>query len=172
MDLQLRKVYICNSYTMQRYERSIEIQVPVEELFAFHTEPSNLPRITPPNVRVEVLRHDPPGEDAIVELRVRPILLLPFISTRLRMRFDIFDPPRRLADVQVAGPFRSWRQIREFIPIDESHSLLHDTVLYELPLGPLGRLVNNLFVARQVRRMFEHRQMTTKELLEVNRSPG
>ena len=152
---------------MQRYERSIETQVPVEELFAFHTEPSNLLRITPPNVRVEVLRHDPPGEGAIVELRVHPISFLPFISSRWRMRFEIFDPPRRLADVQIAGPFRSWRQIREFIPIDESHSLLHDTVLYELPFGPLGRLVNSLFVARMVRRMFEHRQSATKRLLET-----
>ncbi len=151
---------------MQRYERSIEIQVPVGELFAFHTEPSNLLRITPPNVRVEVLRHDPPGEDAIVELRVRPIPFLPFISSRWRMRFDIFDAPRRLADVQVSGPFRHWRQIREFIPIDDEHSLLHDTVLYELPFGPLGRLVNSLVVARQIRHMFEHRQSATKRLLE------
>ena len=152
---------------MQRYERSIQIPVPVEELFAFHTEPSNLLRITPPGVRVEIMRHDVPGEDAVVELRVRPIPFLPFISSRWRMRFDIFDPPRRLADVQVSGPFRHWRQLREFIPIDGSHSLLHDTVLYELPFGPLGRLVNSLFVARQIRRMFEHRQMATKHLLEA-----
>jgi ligand-binding SRPBCC domain-containing protein len=148
---------------MQRYERSITIHVPVERLFAFHTDPANLPRITPKNVRVDILRHDPPAEGAIVEVRVR---FLPFLPTRWRLRFDVFDPPRRLCDLQERGPFRSWRQMREFIPLSKDSSMLHDIVEYELPAGFIGKLMARWFVRARVQEMFEFRQKETKRLIE------
>lgn len=148
---------------MHTYTTSIRIHASVEGVFAFHTDPSNLLRITPPDIRVEILRFDAAGEGAMVELCVHP---LPFISTRWLMRFDVFEPPYRLSDVQVRGPFRHWRQLREFIPDGDEHCLLRDTVEYELPFGILGRMVNRFFVARQIRLMFAHRQAATKEGIE------
>ena len=37
-------------------------------------------------------------------------------------------------------------------------TLMRDTVDYELPLGPLGALVNALFVRRSVERIFDYRR--------------
>jgi ligand-binding SRPBCC domain-containing protein len=150
---------------MDTYTTSIRIKASVESVFAFHTEPANLLRITPRHIRVDILRFDSPGEGALVELRVRP---LPLISTRWLMRFDVFEPPHRLADVQVRGPFRRWRQLREFIPDGEEHCLLRDTVEYELPFGLLGRIVNRVFFARQIRGMFAFRQEMTREAVETS----
>ncbi|MBN1449203.1 MAG: SRPBCC family protein [Bacteroidetes bacterium] len=148
---------------MQRYERSISVNAPVERLFAFHTDPANLLRITPKNVRVDILRHDPAGEGAIVEVRVR---FLPFLSTRWRLRFEVFDPPRRLCDLQEKGPFRYWRQTREFIPLSEDSSMLHDVLEYELPGGFIGAFLARTFVHTRVAEMFEFRQKETKRLIE------
>jgi ligand-binding SRPBCC domain-containing protein len=148
---------------MDTYTTSTRIKAAVESVFAFHTDPANLLCITPRHIRVDVLRFDTPGEDAVVELRVRPF---PLISTRWLMRFDVFEPPHRLSDVQVRGPFRRWRQLREFIPDGEEYCLLRDTVEYQLPFGMLGRIVNRVFVARQIRGMLAYRQEKTKEAVE------
>jgi ligand-binding SRPBCC domain-containing protein len=37
-------------------------------------------------------------------------------------------------------------------------TLVRDHVEYEVPLGPLGELANRLFVARQLRRIFDFRR--------------
>lgn len=148
---------------MHTYTASIRIEAPPPVVFAFHTDPANLLRITPPHVKVELLRFDETREGAMVELRVRP---LPFVATRWLMRFDIFDPPRRLQDVQVRGPFRSWRQLREFIPDGKNACILRDTVGYALPFGPVGRIAYRMFVAREIRKIFAHRQAEIKRLVE------
>ena len=154
---------------MHTYTTSIRIAAAAERVFAFHTEPANLLRITPDKITVEILRFDPAGEGAMVELRVRP---LPLIAARWLMRFDVFEPPAgdrhgRLQDTQQRGPFRSWRQLREFIPDGPEASVLRDTVEYALPLGALGRLLDRLIVRREVRKMFHHRQAAIKRLLEA-----
>lgn len=153
---------------MHTYTTSIRIAASAERVFAFHTEPANLLRITPGKIKVDILRFDPAGEGAMVELRVRP---LPLIATRWLMRFDVFEPPAdgrpgRLQDTQQRGPFRAWRQLREFIPDGADACLLRDTVEYALPFGALGRLLDRLVVRREVRKMFAHRQATIKWLLE------
>ena len=153
---------------MHMHITSILIQAPAEDAYAFHTDPANLLRITPKGIKVEILRFDPSGPDAIVELKVKPFPLIPLIAMRWRMRFDIVEPPYRLSDVQVSGPFRYWRQLREFIPNGPDACILRDTVEYTLPFGFLGRVANRLFVARLIRRMFDHRQEATRSILEAH----
>ena len=153
---------------MHTYTTSIHIAAPAERVFAFHTEPAHLLRITPEKITVEILRFDPAGEGAMVELRVSP---LPMVATRWLMRFDVFEPPTdgrpgRLQDAQVRGPFRAWRQLREFLPEGGNACVLRDTVEYTLPFGALGRLLDRLVVRREVRKMFAHRQAAIKKLLE------
>ncbi|MCZ7556715.1 MAG: SRPBCC family protein [Bacteroidia bacterium] len=148
---------------MHTYTTSIRIHASVESVFAFHTDPANLLRITPRTIRVDILRFDAAGEGAMVELRIRP---LPLIFTRWLMRFDVFEPPYRLSDVQVRGPFRHWRQLREFIPDGDEYCLLRDTVEYALPFGIFGRILNRALVARQIRGMFAYRQEKTRETVE------
>lgn len=154
---------------MHTYTASIRIAAPPEAVFAFHTEPANLLKITPEKIKVDLLRFDTAKEGAMVELRVHP---LSFVATRLLMRFDVFEPPEggrtgRLQDVQERGPFRSWRQLREFLPEGEKECQLRDTVEYELPFGALGRLINRLFVRREIVKMFAHRQAAIKRLIEA-----
>ena len=145
-----------------RITRSIEIAADIEKVFGFHTDPANLLKITPPNIRVEILRHDPPGRGAVVVLRVKPF---PLVTQTWEMCFDEFDAPRRMSDVQVRGPFKTWRQTREFASSPEG-MVLTDTVDYTLPLGLLGALADALFVRRHIGAMFTHRQDTIKRLME------
>ena len=73
-------------------------------------------------------------------------------------------------DVQMRGPFRRWRHCHTVVaatsPVTgEPGTLLRDSVEYELPLGPLGKVANLVFVRRQIGRIFRFRHRRTLELL-------
>lgn len=152
----------------ERYVAQVRIAAEPERVFAFHTDPENLLRITPPGMKVEVAFQDPMAPGARVVLRVRP---LPLVVQLWEMEFDVYEPPHRMRDVQRRGPFRLWQQTRTF-RAERGGTLLVDEVEYELPFGILGRVANALVVRRQIRGMFAYRQKRTKELIEsqVDRS--
>jgi ligand-binding SRPBCC domain-containing protein len=71
-------------------------------------------------------------------------------------------------NVQDEGPCRSWHHRHEFIA--QTHNgvagtLVRDTVDYEVGLGVLGRIANQLFVTRQMRQTFLARQRVLESLL-------
>lgn len=149
---------------MQRYERSIVIAAPRERLFAFHEETENLLRISPPNAGMEVLAVEGASQlGRRVHLRMTQ---LGIFSTTMIIEFIEYDPPRRMVDVQRKGPFRSWRQERIFEEV-EGGTRLTDSVIFEAPLGVLGRLAERLLIAPRIRAMFTYRQERTKELIET-----
>ncbi|WP_372467467.1 SRPBCC family protein [Microbacterium maritypicum] len=78
------------------------------------------------------------------------------IPFRLRsIVFDV-DPPRGFSDRQIAGPFRDFLHQHRF----EEHpagTLMHDTVTFHSPLGPLGRLVDAMFLRAYMRRLILER---------------
>ena len=78
------------------------------------------------------------------------------IPFRLRsIVFDV-DPPRGFSDRQIAGPFRDFLHQHRF----EEHpagTLMHDTVAFHSPLGPLGRVVDAMFLRAYMRRLIVER---------------
>jgi ligand-binding SRPBCC domain-containing protein len=78
-----------------------------------------------------------------------------------------FDPPYRIVDAQLVGPFARWEHRHRFVesPEGEGGTWVEDRVTYRLPLGPLGRLDHALGVGRRIRRLFAHRDRRLRELL-------
>ena len=78
------------------------------------------------------------------------------IPFRLRsVVFDI-DPPHRFCDRQIAGPFGAFLHEHVF----EEHpqgTLMRDTITFRSPFGPLGRLVDRLFMRSYMRRLIDER---------------
>lgn len=78
------------------------------------------------------------------------------IPFRLRsLVFDI-DPPRGFSDRQISGPFGAFLHEHLF----EEHpagTLMRDTVTFRSPFGPLGRLVDALFMRSYLRRLIAER---------------
>lgn len=78
------------------------------------------------------------------------------IPFRLRTIVYDVDPPRGFRDRQLSGPFGAFRHEHVF----EEHSrgtLLRDTIVFRSPLGPIGRLVDRLFMREYMRRLIEER---------------
>lgn len=149
--------------SIHTYSRSIEINAPQTEVFHFHDDTNNLLRITPPSIKVKILRADPPGKGAFVKLKVTQF---GFLTQIMEMEFTAYDAPHFLTDTQRKGKFKSFVQERRFETASHNTTILTDTLHYELPFGILGDLVNFLFVRKIISSMFSYRQERTKELLE------
>lgn len=152
---------------MPSYRRSIEIAAPIDAVFHFHDDPRNLLRITPPQVKLELLEvrgEKPEGR----EIRIR-MTQFGLLRNTILIRFIRYQPPHLLVDEQKNGPFRFWRQTRHFEETS-SGTLLTDVVEYEVPFGFLGRLADRLVIAPRVRSMFEYRQRRIREILEGEQS--
>jgi ligand-binding SRPBCC domain-containing protein len=124
------------------------------EVFGFFERPENLAEITPPWLGFRVLTPSP--------IRMAPGLTIDYTVRVLGMRrpwrsvITQYTPPHAFRDVQVIGPYRRWDHRHHFRG-ECGGTVIEDVVLYELPLGPLGRLLDRLVVRRQLDAIFDFR---------------
>ncbi|MDT5122566.1 MAG: hypothetical protein QOC96_2048 [Acidobacteriota bacterium] len=141
------------------------IEARPERVFAFHELPDALARLTPPWEKARVVQPAPDlrvGSTAIVETR-----LFGLFPVRWVAKHTLYDPPRMFEDVQVSGPFHSWRH-RHIVEPHQDGSILRDDVEYEPPLGFIGRLSAPLLIVPRLRRLFDYRHRVTREWCETN----
>ena len=149
-----------------RFVKESVIRARPERVFAFHELPDALARLTPPWESARVIEHAPSlrvGARAVVETRVFGVVPVRWVALH-----TAYEPPRMFEDVQVSGPFHSWRHRHTVGPHAEGATLL-DEVEYEPPLGPLGRALAPLLVEPRLRRMFDYRHRVTREWCEGGR---
>jgi|1185.fasta_scaffold346156_1 ligand-binding SRPBCC domain-containing protein len=125
------------------------------EVFAFFADAANLERITPASLHFEIRSPQPIAMGAGATIQYQ--LSLFGLKFRWRTLIESFEPETGFVDVQAKGPYRSWRHTHTFTDAPGG-TLVRDHVEYEVPLGPLGELANRLFVARQLRRIFDFRR--------------
>ncbi len=139
-------------------ESEIWLREPLEVVFPFFANAHNLGLLTPPWLRFEVLT---PGEISIQPgARIDYRLRLRGLPIRWQSEITVFEPPFRFVDEQRRGPYRRWVHHHEFAERDGS-TLTSDRVAYSV-WG--GALVNRLFVAPDLRRVFAYRRQKLKEL--------
>jgi len=156
------------------------VPFPLELIFAFFSNPENLPRIMPPSSGTRLIQVNrtpaPPGlrnseEAAGVGSRIiTSFRVVPFLPIRKRWiaRITEFEWNRYFADVQDEGPFQSWHHRHEFAdsPQDgRAGTLVRDVIDYEVGFGFIGSIANAMFVRRQMEATFAERQKRLPELL-------
>jgi ligand-binding SRPBCC domain-containing protein len=143
------------------------IEARPERVFAFHELPDALARLTPPWEKARVIQPAPDlhvGATAIVETR-----LFGLFPVRWVAKHTLYDPPRMFEDIQVSGPFHSWRH-RHIVEPHQDGAILRDDVEYEPPLGFIGRLSAPVLIIPRLQRMFDYRHQVTREWCEANES--
>src|SRR5438034_2361245 len=83
------------------------------------------------------------------------------IRQRLTARISRFERPRMFEDVMVRGAFASLRHVHEFLPRDGGTTML-DTFTFESPLGPLGAIVDRVYLAGYMRRFLVARGSSSR----------
>lgn len=138
---------------------------PVDEVFGFFGDASNLNLLTPPWLHFEILTPAPipMHVGALIDYRIR----LRGIPMTWRTRISQWEPNRRFVDEQVRGPYLEWIHTHSFEPVDGGTSMT-DSVRYRVPGGAV---VNALFVQRDVTRIFRYRLDALRGVFDCRPSP-
>lgn len=160
------------------------VPFPRQRVFAFFSNPENLPRIMPAasgTKLIAVNRMPPPpppsgtvgdrsagiGSTIVTSFRVFP--LLP-IRMKWVARITEFEWNHHFADVQDKGPFKSWHHRHGFAAETRAGiagTLVKDVIDYEVGFSFVGAMANALFVRRQMENTFAQRQQTLPQLLRL-----
>jgi len=157
--------------TLEIYRTECWLPREREAVFAFFGDALNLQAITPPWLSFSVLTPVPivmrPG--TLIDYRLR----LHGIPFRWQTEITHWEPPFRFVDEQRRGPYRRWVHTHTFEE-QAGGTLCSDSVSYAVPGG---RLVDRLFVRRDVEKIFNFRHRALWSQLAnraqpMQRAPG
>lgn len=146
-----------------RFIKESIIRASPERVFEFHEQPDVLSLLMPPWESARVIQAagiSKVGAQAIIETKV----FGPFV-VRWIAEHTVYDPPHVFEDVQVKGPFRSWRH-RHVVEPHADGAMLRDEIDYEPPLGFLGRAVAPILIQRRLEKLFNYRHVVTRRWCE------
>ncbi len=139
------------------------INVPVEQLFAWHARNGAILRLTPPWAPLRLISRRGNGIDKGVQVRFQMSLFkIPMIWEAEHIAYQenvLFQ------DHQTKGPFGEWVHTHLFHAQGKNRTIMEDQVEYKLPLGVLS-LPFYGHAKRQLARVFDYRHRVLKHDLE------
>lgn len=136
----------------------LEVASSLEEVWDFISSPSNLKEITPDYMGFEITSPGLPHKiypGLMISYRVRPVL---GIKMNWLTEITQVREPYYFVDEQRAGPYALWHH-EHSLESTEKGVLMIDLVTYRLPAGPLGTLAHGLFIKKQLRGIFQYREL-------------
>lgn len=126
-----------------------------DEVFQFFSDAANLQRITPSWLNFCVLDMTTPTIERGTRINYR--LKIRGLPIRWQSEIVIWEPPHRFVDHQVKGPYSLWQHEHRFVERDGGTECI-DIVKYQPPGGLLAPAINRLFVAADVKKIFDFRR--------------
>ena len=140
-----------------------DIPIPIEQAWAFISDPRNLPKITPPNMEFSITSEVPskiyPG--LIITYRVAPLFRIPLCWVT---EITHVDQGRYFVDEQRFGPYRFWHHQHFLQPLSDNATSMLDIVHYALPFDPFSRLIHPILVRKRLNAIFCYRKNKLREL--------
>ena len=132
----------------------------IEETFEFFARAENLNKITPPWLHFNIVSGTPiqMGIGTVIEYRLK----LRGFPMKWVSEIPIWQPPFRFVDQQKSGPYPYWRHEHLLQKNHNNSTVVKDIVTYKVPLG---RFTHALFVKHDLKRIFEHRHRSLRDLV-------
>ena len=141
------------------------INKPIEEVFQFFSKPENLSVITPAKLGFKILSPNP------IKMEVGRLIdyniYLMGIPIHWRTLITDYEPPNMFVDQQIKGPYAMWHHTHTFHKVKGGVEI-KDRVVYSIPFGFLGRLLNYLWIKRDLNNIFLYRKKVIDKLFENN----
>jgi hypothetical protein len=146
-----------------RFTKSTVINASPERVFEFHLLPDAFERLVPPWENAKILQKadvTKVGSRAIIEQKIFGLVPAKWVAEH-----TAYDPPKMFEDVQVSGPFKSWRH-RHIVESHPDGAVLIDEIEFEPPMGFLGTMVAPVLILPKIEKMFDFRHEVTKKWCE------
>ena len=132
-------------------------------MFEFFSNPDNLSVITPPKLGFKILTPTPINMSVgrLIDYKI----YLMGIPIHWRTLITDFDPPHTFIDQQIKGPYTIWHHTHTFQKVDGGVEI-KDRVVYSIPFSILGRILNFLWIRKDLENIFNYRKKVIDELFE------
>jgi uncharacterized protein (TIGR01777 family) len=148
------------SLATQEFVSEIVVPKPLEQMWQFFSDPSNLGRLTPQAMHFTIMDGVPqlrPGSTIEYTVTVHGLLV------KWKTLISEWDVEQRFVDYQVRGPYALWRHCHEFEAAPDGGTVVRDRVRYSLPWAPLGNVVLPI-VRRDLSEIWSYRRHKISEL--------
>ena len=138
------------------------VPIPLEEAWAFFSNPNNLAKLTPKDIGFEITCDTSMGmyPGQILTYNVSPIA---GIKMKWATRILHVEEMKFFIDDQLSGPYKLWHHQHHFKAVDGGTEI-RDIVHYALPWFALGPLGHGLVVKKKLDDIFEYRRIQTDKL--------
>lgn len=146
------------------FTRSVRIERPAPEVFAWHEWPGAFERLAPPWQKMQVIERSGGIRDgARVGLRTK----IGPVWVRWNVEHRDYVEGVQFRDVQLRGPFAHWEHLHRIEPAEGGRAcVLTDEITYRLPFGATGRIVGGGFARAELEKLFNYRHALTKADIE------
>tara|TARA_B100001287_G_scaffold273953_1_gene278361 strand:- start:1440 stop:1895 length:456 start_codon:yes stop_codon:yes gene_type:complete len=150
------------SLTQLFYEQKINTDI--DKLWKFISSPKNLSKITPRYMDFKILTEIPNEmyEGLIISYTVKPIL---GIKMNWVTEITHIKDKKYFVDEQRKGPYKMWHHEHILLETDNG-IIMKDIISYIPPFGILGKILNKLFIKRQVSEIFNYRTEVLKKIFK------
>jgi uncharacterized protein (TIGR01777 family) len=139
------------------------VLVPSTAIYDWHTRPGAFERLLPPWESVTLVDSVGDFEHRFVDMNVHRL----GVTLRWLAQHVDVQPSISFSDIQVKGPFKSWRHDHQFIPLSDSRTKMMDTISFELPFHAVARFVSGWGIRRTIDRMLTYRHAVIKHDLTL-----
>jgi ligand-binding SRPBCC domain-containing protein len=137
------------------------LNAPIQKVYEFHCDTNNLPLITPPWIKVAIVKLDLPlSEGSHIILNISRF----GFTQQWEMEIEAMHPNGAVIDRAIRSPFKSFRHVHGFEKLGENQTRMKDTVEFSLPLAPLSNIALP-FIRSDFARMFNYRHEATAKAL-------
>lgn len=146
----------------QTFEFSSTLAAPAQEVFAWHERPGAFELLSPPWIKVKVTERVGGIADGGVVC-----LELNFGPARLQWNLEHrnYVPGKQFQDVQVTGPFLSWKHTHIFADCAGSSCLMTDKIEYR-PFPLIGSGLSKQLLIEELKRMFTYRHEVLSQQMQ------
>lgn len=148
---------------MHQYKTKQILPISPAEAWDFFSSPKNLSKITPPEMDFKILTDLSEGEiydGMTIDYKVKPLMGVPL---HWQTKLYNIQQGKRFTDRQTIGPYKVWEHTHTFQG-HPSGVLMTDVILYQLPFGILGKIIEKLFVGNKVAAIFAYRKSILEQL--------
>ena len=150
---------------MTSISKSVEINTPVNEVFTYFARPEHMADQFPENMGMNIIPIEVKNGFGVGTIfRISG----DFDGKKLEWDCETIDyiPHRKIIAQMIEGPFKHWQITVEFEEVTETKTRTSIKVDYNMPMGPLGGLMDKVKLKKIAERGIENGLYRVKALLE------